>query len=421
MVSTARNEISCDAEQARNRVASAEALYRDVLEQFPEHIHALRGLADTHLLKGLLEAVERQDVNSEEWSIIEAATKAQAENFIEAAKSYLADGFPDKSEQMLMRALEYDPDNSELLWRRGEIYRAMGHFTTALDAYGRILAFDPENEAAAYATNMLAANSAPLDNAGAHWARAEAYRGEGNLDAAMESYRCLLEQNPDNAAARYIHAILAGDAPVEAPPDFMPRPVPFVVIDNFLSAEEHDAILLMTEGLLGNFEPSTVGTGERQSRDIDKRKSRLIKKIDKPKFVNWFVQQITDTLSNIRPKLYIDEFNICVIDLQITAHHDGDFYTKHLDVGKAGSGIERRKISVVYYYHWQPKAFEGGDLLLYDSIKFTELDFTRIAPVDNRIIFFPSDYWHEVTPVHCQENNFKSGRFTLNGWVRDGH
>jgi len=394
------DEISPEAERARNRVAAAEALYGEVLEQFPDHVYALRGLADTYVLKGLVEAVERQGINTEEWSTIEAANKAHAGNFIEAAKSYLADGFSGKAQQMLDCALEFDPGNSDLLWQRGEMYRALGHFTEALDAYNRILAIDPENEAAVFAKNMIAGKSASLDSAGALWARAEAYRAEGNLDAAIETYRQLLGENPENAAAGYVCAVLAGAAPVAALPDYMPRPAPFAMIKNFLSAEEHDELLQITEGLRENFGPSTVGFGETQSQNPDIRKSRLVSKIENEKYTNWFEQRITGALAEIRSGLYMDAFDIGVIELQITTHHDGEYYGEHDDVGEKGSGAERRKVSFSYYYHWQPKAFEGGDLLLHDSNRHTEREVTRIAPVDNCIVFFPSEYLHEVTPVH---------------------
>lgn len=411
----ANDEISSEAERTRNSVAAAEALYGEVLERFPEHVHALRGLADAHVLRELVDAVERQGVNSEDWSVIEAANRAHAGNFIEAAKSYLLHGLSDKSEKMLERALEYDPNNGELLWRRGEIHRAMGHFSAALDAYGQILALDPENQAAAYATSMLAGNSSSLDNAGAHWARGEAERAEGNLDAAKESYECLLEQNPENAAARYICAVLAGDAPVAAPPDCMPRPVPFVVIDSFLSAEEHDELLRMTDGLRESFKPSPVGNNDAKSPNI--RKSQLVSKIENEEFVSWFAKRITEALAKTRQRLLIDSFNTSKVELQITTHTDGDFYWKHSDVGVEGSGTERRRISLVYYYHWQPKAFEGGDFLLHDLNRPTELGLTRIEPADNSMVFFPSEYLHEFTPVHCQGDDFRGGRFTVNGWV----
>ena len=418
---TANDGICSVAERARNQAAEVEALYGEVLQQFPEHVHALRGLADVYVLRGLVDAVERQGVDSDEWPVIEAAIKAHAGNFVEAAKSFLAQSFSDKFEKMLECGLAYDPGNTALLWRCGEIYRSVGDFTAALDAYRRILALDPENQAAVYAYRMLAGKAArprSLDRAGEHWARAEAHRAEGNLDATIDAYRDLLEDNPDHTAARYICAVLTGDGPVAAPPDYMPRPVPFAVIDNFLPAEMHEALLRLTYDLRDSFKPSTIGYDGEKNLDI--RKSRLVSRIKDEKLVHWFEQRITDAVTEIRPALHIDAFEYGAIELQITAHHENDFYGEHDDVGEKGSNTERRRVSAVYYYHWLPKAFECGDLLLHDLNRNTEPGYTRLAPIDNSIVFFPSEYSHEVTPVHCRGNDFRSGRFTLNGWVNHG-
>ena len=63
----ANDENSSEAKRARISAAAAEALYGEVLKHFPEHIHALGGLADAHVLRELVDAVERQGSNSEDW------------------------------------------------------------------------------------------------------------------------------------------------------------------------------------------------------------------------------------------------------------------------------------------------------------------------------------------------------------------
>ena len=59
----------------------------------------------------------------------------------------------------------------------------------------------------------------------------------------------------------------------------------------------------------------------------------------------------------------------------------------------------------------------GGDLLIYDTARYDHRGLTRLVAADNTIVFFPSDALHEVTPVRCEDGEFKSGRFTLNGWI----
>ena len=41
--------------------------------------------------------------------------------------------------------------------------------------------------------------------------------------------------------------------------------------------------------------------------------------------------------------------------------------------------------------------------------------FSRIEPVNNSLVFFPSDYYHEMLPVHAKSEAFENVRFTVNG------
>ena len=42
--------------------------------------------------------------------------------------------------------------------------------------------------------------------------------------------------------------------------------------------------------------------------------------------------------------------------------------------------------------------------------------FSRIEPLCDSIVFFPSECLHEITPVACGAE-FGDGRFTVNGWI----
>ena len=39
-----------------------------------------------------------------------------------------------------------------------------------------------------------------------------------------------------------------------------------------------------------------------------------------------------------------------------------------------------------------------------------------IEPLNNRIVFFDSRYYHEVRKVTCASKDFMDSRFTINGW-----
>ena len=91
-------------------------------------------------------------------------------------------------------------------------------------------------------------------------------------------------------------------------------------------------------------------------------------------------------------------------------------------ISKARTG---RAISYVYYCHREPKPFTGGELLLYDTCpgtkRFARTRFSRIDPKRNTLVLFPSCYYHEILPVHCESDRFEDARFTVNGWVHGAH
>ena len=103
-----------------------------------------------------------------------------------------------------------------------------------------------------------------------------------------------------------------------------------------------------------------------------------------------------------------------IMGLQVRTYQAGQFYTAHTDFDDGDP--TPREINYVYYLHRQPKSFTGGDLLLHDGVAAKA--FTRIEPLDNSIILFPSRIPHEVTLVECDPGDFGAGRFTVNGGLR---
>ena len=104
----------------------------------------------------------------------------------------------------------------------------------------------------------------------------------------------------------------------------------------------------------------------------------------------------------------------CRVELQVRTYQAGEFYNAHTDFDDGDP--TPRLINYVYYLHRQPKSFSGGDLLLYDGLAAST--FTRIEPLDNSIVLFPSRILHEVTMVECDPGDFGSGRFSVNGALR---
>jgi SM-20-related protein len=99
------------------------------------------------------------------------------------------------------------------------------------------------------------------------------------------------------------------------------------------------------------------------------------------------------------------------IEFYVHAYNDGTRFGRHAD--DHGGGNWRRRISCVYYVHRRPRAFEGGDLIVYDHRGRAH----RVRAEHNTAVFFPSHLLHEVQPVICRSGAFADSRFSINVWI----
>jgi len=152
---------------------------------------------------------------------------------------------------------------------------------------------------------------------------------------------------------------------------------------------------------------------------LDYRRSMILHSF--PEFSQIVVNRIQAILPDVFRKLNLPSFAIAEIEAQLTSHNDGNYYKVHNDNGSPDTAT--REFTYVYYFHQEPKAFSGGELLIYDSkIEnnfYVKADsYKRVEPRNNSIVFFLSRYLHEVLPVNCPSKAFADSRFTINGWVR---
>ena len=110
-------------------------------------------------------------------------------------------------------------------------------------------------------------------------------------------------------------------------------------------------------------------------------------------------------------------FEISRVESQLTASNDGDYFRLHND--NTHANWPTREITYVYFFHWLPRPFTGGELLLYDSElpSGTAAPRKRIDPECNTMVLFPSSCLHEILTVRCPSRRFADSRFTLNGWL----
>ncbi len=239
------------------------------------------------------------------------------------------------------------------------------------------------------------------------------YRGEGRLEAALDACRRVAELRPGHPKASWLCAVLGGAALPEPPPAQAVWPAPFVRVCNFLPPDEHQALLaLLLAGREHFGNPGAVGLGyivDRARRGLAAN-DRIVDEV-RPGFEPRLRRLVANTL----PRLGMVDLGEHRFEVQVSVYPAGGFFTPHSDDREVMGIQEARSINCLYYLHRQPKPFSGGDLLLHDGeVANTH---TRIEPLDNSIVLFPSRCVHEVTLVEGDPADFGAGRFSVNSYV----
>ncbi len=198
-------------------------------------------------------------------------------------------------------------------------------------------------------------------------------------------------------------------------------PARCVVLDEFLAPQEVEELMRFALQHEPEFRTSEVlspvaGEG---TINYEHRRSRVLMNLER--YEELVVERIKCVLPKVLEKLRMDKFTISGVEAQITASNDGDYFHFHSDNGN--SQVTSRYLTFVYFFHREPRAFEGGELRIHDAR--LELDeyvsqgtYQTIVPQQNQIVFFPCEMMHEITPVRCSSRSFADSRFTLNGWLR---
>jgi Rps23 Pro-64 3,4-dihydroxylase Tpa1-like proline 4-hydroxylase len=194
-----------------------------------------------------------------------------------------------------------------------------------------------------------------------------------------------------------------------------------VVLDEFLAPEELADLTRFAISHEADFHASEVvsPSSENGVVNYDHRRSRVL--MDLPRHEEIMFERIKTVLPQVLGKLGMPEFEVAGVEAQITASNDGDYFHFHSDNGS--DPVACRRLTFVYFFHREPKQFEGGELRIHDAkledgAYASEGSYQTIVPQQNQIVFFPCELLHEITPVSCASQRFSDSRFTLNGWLR---
>jgi SM-20-related protein len=198
-------------------------------------------------------------------------------------------------------------------------------------------------------------------------------------------------------------------------------PAQCVVLDEFLAPQELEQLTRYTLEHESDFSASEVVSPVADGGVVnyEHRRSRVLTNLGI--YEDLLLGRIQGVLPRILDKLGMREFSIAQVEAQITASNDGDFFHGHSDNGS--DKVASRYLTFVYFFHREPRQFEGGDLRIHDARldrgEYTSAgSYQTIVPRQNQIVFFPCELLHEITPVECRSRLFADSRFTLNGWLR---
>jgi SM-20-related protein len=190
-----------------------------------------------------------------------------------------------------------------------------------------------------------------------------------------------------------------------------------LVVDDFLLAEDHAAMLAFALANEAEFAPSEVRRGTQGYHAPSTRKSLLC---EAP--LGELKDRFRDAIMARRDELFAatgtPPFEVARCEFELAVHRDGCFFAGHKDTfteeDRAGTRSDRL-VSAVWYFYIEPRGFSGGELAI---SPFGEGDPDLIEPRNNRLVVFPSVAFHEVLPISCPGDAFADARFSINCWLR---
>jgi Rps23 Pro-64 3,4-dihydroxylase Tpa1-like proline 4-hydroxylase len=192
---------------------------------------------------------------------------------------------------------------------------------------------------------------------------------------------------------------------------------PTLILDEFLVADELNGLMDYTLGRQRDFAATQLVNAQGGHHvDTTYRRSRVL--FDLGWYRDVFVNRISTFLPVVFQRLGYEWFPVRNIEVQLTATSNGEFFRRHNDNGT--DAVRSRSITFVYFFYREPRPFSGGELRVYNTCEdreAAESGFNMIVPEQNQIIFFVSEYIHEILPVQCPAGDFSESRFTVNGWL----
>ncbi len=189
---------------------------------------------------------------------------------------------------------------------------------------------------------------------------------------------------------------------------------PYYIKENFFGPALVNQLLVHVVANQTLFESSKVGSSEARI-DQDIRISSILSDFGALK--KEIKERFNAVFSEAIEQLRMPNFELYGTEREIVAHGNGAFYNRHIDIFTGSGEFSVRALTAVYYFHVQPKKFQGGEIRLL-PLRNSELDsaYLDIEPINDRLLLFPSWVPHQVMPVVSESVDFKDSRFAINCW-----
>ena len=114
-----------------------------------------------------------------------------------------------------------------------------------------------------------------------------------------------------------------------------------------------------------------------------------------------FHKKIEKVFKSTNTALYEQFISTNYSSTVINYYENNDCYKEHFD---------EVQFTILIFIYKKPKVFSGGDL-----------KFNRIKKIveckNNRLVLFPSFYYHEITPIKCETQKQGFGRYSISSFI----
>ncbi|MDF7777929.1 2OG-Fe(II) oxygenase [Sphingomonas sp. AOB5] len=132
-------------------------------------------------------------------------------------------------------------------------------------------------------------------------------------------------------------------------------------------------------------------------------------------------ERIAALVPGILADLGMASFEMSRFEIEMVVYPDGGFIGRHHDTATGSARHKRdRVVTIVYYFHREPKGYSGGELRLSPRLAPPEGEpqHVDLAPGQNMLIAFPSWALHEVLPIRIPSGDYADSRFAINFWAQ---